>query len=281
MRRGFKVTDPISSYYDDHPISEAHVWAAVRARTGGVDTRLRPDDLFDVDQDHYGGLAAVDALATRAALRPGMRVLDLCAGLAGPARFIASRRGCRVVALELHAARVAGAARLTRAVGLDRVVRIVRADARRLPFRRSRFDACISEEALLHIEDKAAVFADVRSVLVPGGRFAFTDWIAHPRLGDRERARLRDWMAATTLQTLDGYRTLLGRAGFGAIETEDLSDDWRCVVRDRIQRLAARRDDVARRLGNDRAAAYDALHAFFLGLIDQGKLGGGRFTAVA
>ncbi|MBI2207079.1 MAG: methyltransferase domain-containing protein [Candidatus Rokubacteria bacterium] len=264
------MTDAIS-YYDDHPISEAHVWAAVRARTGGFDARLRAEDLFDFDQDHYGGLSAVDALATRAALGPGMRVLDLCAGLAGPARFIASRRGCRVVALELHAGRAAGAARLTRAVGLERLVRIVRGDARRLPFRRARFDACISEEALLHIEDKAAVLADVRRVLVPGGRLAFTDWIAHPRLADRERARLRDWMAATTVQTLDGYRTLLGRAGFGAIEAEDLSDEWRRVVRDRIQRLAARRDEVAQR----------ALHAFFLGLIEQGKLGGGRFTAVS
>lgn len=226
-----------TSYYDDHPISEARVWAAVRARTGGVDPPLRADDLFDFDQDHYGGLSAVDALATRAAIGPGTRVLDLCAGLAGPARFMATRRGCRVVALELHPGRVAGAARLTRAVGLERVVRIVRADALRLPFRRARFDACVSEEALLHIEDKAAVLADVRRVLVAGGRFAFTDWIAHPRLADRERQRLRDWMAATTLQTLDGYRTLPGRAGFDAIATEDLSDEWRRVVRDRVQRL--------------------------------------------
>jgi ubiquinone/menaquinone biosynthesis C-methylase UbiE len=268
------------AYYDDHPISEAHVWAAVRAR-GVIEARMTADDLFEFDQDHYGGLAAVDTLAARAALGPGMRVLDLCAGLAGPARFLASRRGCRVVALELHAGRVAGAARLTRAVGLHHAVHVVRADARRLPFRRARFDACISQEALLHIEDKAAVLADVRHVLAPGGRLAFTDWIAHGRLGDRERARLDEWMAATTLQTLDGYRTLLGRAGFGAIQAEDLSDEWRRVVRDRIARLTAQRREVAGRLGADRAVAYDALHAFFLGLIEQGKLGGGRFTAVA
>ena len=208
----------VSDFYDRHPISEAQVLAALRRRRSGLSAApLSADDLFDFDQDHYGGLAAVDALARLAGIRARTRVLDLCAGLGGPARFVASRRGSTVIAVELNAGRATGAARLTRMVGLHAQVRVVRGDAGALPFADGRFEACLSQEALLHIGDKARVLREVHRVLAPGGRLAFSDWIARPTLGDGERRRLRDWMAAVTLHTLDGYRALLGRAGFRSV----------------------------------------------------------------
>jgi SAM-dependent methyltransferase len=271
----------VIDFYDRHPISEQQVLTALRRRRPPDAGPPRPDDLFDLDQDHYGGLAAVDVLASRAGITERSRVLDVCAGLAGPARFLASRRGCRVVALELNPGRAAGAARLTRLVGLAGRVRVVRGDARALPFGRACFDAGLSQEALLHIDDKAAVLEGCRRVLVDGGRLAFTDWIAHPTLGDRERARLWDWMAATTLQTLAGYRTLLGRAGFTGVEAEDVSDEWRRILRERLEMYRALRRDTVARLGEGRYREYDQLYAFFVGLVEAGKLGGGRFSATA
>ena len=182
------MRERVSDFYDRHPISEAQVLAAARRRRGALaDGPLAADDLFDFDQDHYGGLAAVDALARLAAIGARTRVLDLCAGLGGPARFLASRRGCHVVAVELNAGRATGAARLTRLVRLQTRVRVVRGDATALPFPAARFEACVSQEAMLHIDDKAAVLAEAHRVLVPGGRLAFTDWVARPTLGDGER----------------------------------------------------------------------------------------------
>ncbi|MBI2494844.1 MAG: hypothetical protein HYV94_22460, partial [Candidatus Rokubacteria bacterium] len=58
----------VLAFYDRHPISEPQVLAAVARRQGGADGPLSADDLFDYDQDHYGGLAAVDALARRAGI---------------------------------------------------------------------------------------------------------------------------------------------------------------------------------------------------------------------
>jgi sarcosine/dimethylglycine N-methyltransferase len=269
----------VLDYYDHHPINERHVLAAAGRRQGGRERALTADDLFPFDQDHYGGLAAVDILARRAGITAHSRVLDLCAGLGGPARFLASRRGCRVVAVELNAGRAQGAARLTRQVGLAGLVRVVRADAAELPFRPGGFDACISQEALLHVPDKLAVLSSCHRALAAGARLAFTDWIAHPRLGDHERGRLSDWMAATTLQSLDGYRALLGRAGFGAVESEDLSDEWRPLLRARLALLRALRPEGVERLGETRWEEYDRLHVFFVRLVEDGKLGGGRFTA--
>lgn len=268
-----------SDFYDRHPISEQQVLAAAARRRGGDLSRLTPDELFAFDQDHYGGLAAVDALARRAGITAASRVLDVCAGLAGPARFLASRRGCRVVALELHAGRAAGAARLSRLVGLAGRVLMVRGDATALPFAASAFDACLSQEALLHIPDKLVTLSECYRVLVPGGRLAFSDWIARPGLGERERARLHEWMAATTVQSLDSYRALLGRAGFTAVEAEDVSDAWRAVLRRRLAMYRATRADTAARLGEQRAGEYEQLYAFFVGLVEAGKLGGGRFSA--
>jgi SAM-dependent methyltransferase len=184
-----------------------------------------------------------------------------------------------VVGVELHPGRALGMLRLTRRVGLAGAVRVVRGDATALPFRAGRFDACVSQEALLHIADKAAVLAEAHRVLCPGGRLAFSDWVTHPGLGDAERARLEEWMAAVTLQSLDGYRRLLGRAGFRAVEAEDLTDEWRGILKERLIMYRALREQTVAQLGEARYREYDELYAFFVGLVETGKLGGGRFSA--
>ena len=265
-------------FYDRHPIGEAQVMAALRRRGVPPGGPVAPEELFDLDQDHYGGPGAVEMLARRAGVTVISRVLDVCAGLAGPARVLAHRRGCRVVACELHHGRAAGGARLTRLVGLGRRITVVRGDARALPFDAASFDACLSQEGLLHIDDKASVLTECHRVLAPGGRLAFTDWIAHPRLAERERDRLTQWMAATTLQGLDGYRRLLGHAGFRAIEAEDVSAEWRSILRERLRRYRAMRAETVATLGEARYQEYQQIYAFFVGLVEAGKLGGGRFT---
>ncbi|MGH7333316.1 MAG: class I SAM-dependent methyltransferase [Candidatus Rokuibacteriota bacterium] len=270
----------IHHFYDRHPISEEQVLAAVaRRRGGGEEGTLGAEDLFDFDQDHYGGVAAVEALAARARISAASRTLDLGAGLGGPARFLATRRACRVVGLELNANRAAGGARLTRRVGLAGRVWLIRGDAQQLPFADASFDACISQEALLHISDKAAALAGCRRVLRPGGRVAFTDWTANPRLADRERNQLHAWMAATTLQTLTSYPDLIRHAGFAWAEAEDLSPEWRAILRQRVTRFRSLRQDLVARLGEPRYREYDQLYTFLVTLVDQGKLGSGRFWA--
>ena len=270
---------PVTDFYDRHPISEAQVLDAVRRRRGNARGALTAEDLFPFDQDHYGGLAAVDTLARLAGITERSRVLDLCAGLGGPARFVASRRHCGVVALEINAGRAMGARRLSGLVGLGRQIRVVRADATTLPFATAVFDACLSQEGLLHIGDKRAVLNEAYRVLAAGGRLAFTDWIAQPSLGDGERRRLWEWMAATTLQTLNGYRGLMGQSGFSAVQAEDLTDVWRPILRERLQMFRGLRHDTVARLGETRYREYDQLYTFFVGLVEAGKLGGGRFSA--
>ena len=271
---------PVIDFYSRHPISEGQIVDALRRQGKDLD-RLQPEDLYDLDQDHYGGLEAVEALGRRARIDAASRVLDVCAGLAGPARFIARRWGASVTGIDLNPERAAGARRLTARVGLGRLVRMVRGDAQSLPFGLAAFTAVVSQEGLLHVPDKGRVLAECRRVLLPGGRIAFSDWIATPRLGDGERRRLEEWMAAVTLQSIEGYKSLLARAGFGAIEAEDLSAEWVRILRRRREMFRGLRADTVARLGQARYDEYDQLYTFFVGLVELGRLGGARFSATA
>jgi sarcosine/dimethylglycine N-methyltransferase len=269
---------PVIDFYDRHPINESQILAALQRRA--KDPRaLVPEDLYEWDQDHYGGLVAVQALARRAEIGPPSRVLDVCAGLGGPARFLAGRFGCRVTGLDLNRGRCAAGRRLNTLVGLGNRVSMVVGDAQSLPFWSGSFTAVVSQEGLLHVPNKALVLRECARVLAPGGRLAFSDWIATPRLEEGERRRLDEWMAATTLQGIGAYRALLARAGFAAIEAEDLSAEWIAILRERVRMYAAMREDTVARLGQARYDEYNQLYAFFVGLVEAGKLGGARFSA--
>ena len=70
------MSTEISSYYERHPISAEIILAKLNANRGHLND-LAPEELFPHDQDHYGGLAANDALAERAGIGKGTRVVDL------------------------------------------------------------------------------------------------------------------------------------------------------------------------------------------------------------
>lgn len=270
----------VETFYDEHPINEAQILAALE-RAGRDPARLAPEDLYAYDQDHYGGLAAVDALAERARLGSGVRLLDICCGLGGPARYVARKYGADVVGIDLNQSRAPGAARLTALVGLAERARFVRGDATRLPFADASFDAAIAQEAFLHIADKRALFAACRRVLRPGGRLAFTDWIAFAGLSGGDRRRLAEGIIANDIQSFDGYRALLAEAGFQEVEAENLSDAWRDILRERLEMFRGMQGDTVRLFGPERHARYIAAYEFFVERIAAGALGGGRFTARA
>src|SRR3954470_2974938 len=155
-----RMTSEIRSaidFYDRHPITAQIILAKLAAARGTLEG-LQPDDLFPHDQDHYGGLAANDALAKCARIAIGSKVVDLCAGLGGPARYLAHRYGALVTGIELTPARVTGAAELTRRVGLDGQVRVLEGNVMELSLPDASQDAVISQEALLHVRDVGRAF---------------------------------------------------------------------------------------------------------------------------
>lgn len=100
------------------------------------------------------------------AVKPGQRVLDLCAGTGDLARRAAAR-GAEVVLADASPAMLLRARRL---VG-DRAQRVV-ADALQLPFADCCFDAVMVGFALRNVATLEGLFSEARRVLRPSGLLA-------------------------------------------------------------------------------------------------------------
>jgi ubiquinone/menaquinone biosynthesis C-methylase UbiE len=268
----------VVAFYNRHPISRDQILASVAATRGQL-AQLAPEDLFPYDQDHYGGLEAVDALAHCAGIGPGMQVADFCAGLAGPARYLAHAYGATVTCIELNPGRAPGAADLTRRVGLDRQVRIVRGDVTRTPLADDAMDAVISQEALLHVPDKRAALAEAYRVLKKGGRLAFTDWIEHHSLDANDSEAMWRGIAAQAIQSFDSYDRMLSDVGFHILSRSDLTAAWAEILERRFAMYRKLRQETIALGTPSGDEEFYRSYARLVALVQAGTLGGVRFAA--
>lgn len=268
----------VLAFYSRHPISRDQILARLTAQRGHLDG-LVPEDLFAHDQDHYGGLAVVDALAERAGIGPCRRVADFCAGLGGPARYLAHKYGAIVTCIELNPDRAPGAADLSRRVGLASRVRVVRGDVMRVPLAAGSMDAVISQEALLHVPDKGATLREAFRILAPGGRMAFTDWAEHRPLDASDREAMWRGIAAQGIQSVETYRGLLEAAGFRDIRAEDLTADWGEILAQRFEMYRRLREETRRAGTPSGDNEFYVAYARLVELVQSRALGGVRFCA--
>jgi ubiquinone/menaquinone biosynthesis C-methylase UbiE len=268
----------VIQFYDTHPINEDEILAKLSARGINLDT-LTEDDLKDFDQDHYGGVQVVDILVDKAGIRREHHVLDVCSGMGGPARWIAYRHGCRVTGLDFTGSRVEAAKRLTRRVGLDQVVDFIRGDATAMPLPDARYDVVIGQESWLHIPDKPALIQQCARVVRPAGTIAFTDIVLKARLTRGEEHRLAAEMHATGIAAAGQYEELLTTNGCRVELRDDLSEDWKRILVERLAMYRSLRDTTIAKFGEARFLEYDRAYGHFVGLFVAGKLGGVRIVA--
>lgn len=169
----------VAAHYGGQPLRDLLLGALQDA---GLDTSgkepLDPDQLAPLDQLHAGGRGATAALAEQASVTAATRVLDVGAGLGGPARMLASRCGCPVTCLDLTPEFCDAARLLTELTGLPHLVSVHQGDAQQLPFADGSFDLVWMQNVSLNVPDKSRLYGEVRRVLAPGGRLAAQEVLA-------------------------------------------------------------------------------------------------------
>ena len=126
------------------------------------------------------------------------------------------------------------------------------------PFADERFDVVFSKDAMIHIPDKPALFADVYRVLRPGGFFSGSDWMR----GDDEPAtpELENWLERLGLtlefESQARYQAALETAGFEDVTLVDRRDWAREKLRDDYEQLAGAKHEALRAAAGDEADNY-------------------------
>ena len=268
----------VEHFYDFHPISAEQIFQAVAAR------QITREDITQAvlsahDQDHYGGTDAVDHLMAQAAFNAQDHVLDVCAGMGGPARYIAWKTGCKVTGLDLTASRVAGARALTEAAQLDAQVDFVHGNALEMPFDPAQFTGIISQEAFAHIPNKTQLIAQCARVLKPGGRMVFSDIMSHQALDRQDAQKLFDGMRFSEIATLGDYQQWFADAGMQWVRAIDLSEEWTRILVDRHAMYRSLESQTVARLGRDHFDRYDQAYDHFVGLYRSGVLSGALVLA--
>lgn len=213
--------EQVAKHYTHGSLQQA-ILDALR-QMGKDPERFSAADLVTIDELHLGWLPATARLAKNLGLASGMHVLDVGAGIGGPARHFAEAHKCRVTGIDLTEEFVAVAAELTRRCGLSDLVSFRQASALDLPFEAATFDAATLIHVGMNIADKARMFEAVRRVLKPGALFGVYEVM---RVGEGDLPYPMPWAQTpetSFVETPETYRQLLTRAGF-KIENED---NWR------------------------------------------------------
>jgi ubiquinone/menaquinone biosynthesis C-methylase UbiE len=174
------------------------------------------DDLHALDMLHMGGLAATDTLAEMATLRPRRHVLDVGAGVGGPARRMARKYGAIVWGVELSASVYQTAVALTALVGLQDQVQFRQGSALALPFADGAFDVAVMQHVAMQIAEKARLFGECVRVLNGDGVLALHEIFAGEGGPPLFPLAWASEPAMSSLETLDECMARLARLGLQA-----------------------------------------------------------------
>src|SRR5215471_18733858 len=115
-----------------------------------------------VEQESFMRASEIRELADRADIGPGVLVLDLCCGIAGPGRLIAAEYGCDYLGVDYSSSAI----ELARARASDLPCRFE--VARIPPIPAGPFDVVLLLETMLAFADRQALLHQIASALTPG-----------------------------------------------------------------------------------------------------------------
>jgi SAM-dependent methyltransferase len=224
-----------------------------------------------VGQESFVRAAEVRGLAHQARVGPGVPVLDLCCGVAGPGRMITAESGCHYLGVD-HSARALATARQ---LAGKLPCRFEQAHLPPLPD--GRFEVVFLLETMLAFPGKVALLSEVARVLEPGGRFAFTVEEGRP-LTRQERARMpsADTVWPIELAELTG---VLRSAGLAVTWRQEHSSAHHAIATALLRCYRADSPQIAGQIGEQATAELITAHQLWSDWLGSGRVR--KFAMVA
>jgi SAM-dependent methyltransferase len=222
-------------------------------------------------QESFMQAGEVRQLAHEARVAPGVSVLDLCCGVAGPGRMITAESGCQYLGVDYSASALATA----RELAGNLPCRFEQAQVPPLPG--GRFDVVLLLETMLAFRNKDALVGEVARALEPRGRFAFTVEEGRP-LTPRERTRMpgADTVWPIELAELTG---ILRGAGLNVIWRQQCSTSHYAMATALLGCYRADSLQIADQIGTQATAELIAAHQLWSDWLGSGRVR--KFAMVA
>lgn len=178
----------------------------------------------------YSDNSATDLIrmAEKSNITEDSTILDIGSGPGGPACFLASKIGCKVIGIDISANHLEYARKRVEHMSLNNV-EFIEASVWEIDLPNNKFDAIIGTGAWCHLNSKY-LFPLVYKWLKPGGTIAFMERIKIGDLSDDEMHELCSEWACPTIETITSYFELLYSSGFNDIYFEDLTEEYKSIL---------------------------------------------------
>jgi len=169
-------------------------------------------EIGGIETLHPGGFALTKRTAELAALREGLKVLDVSSGRGSQSIFYAKEFGVDVTGVDISEEMVKTAAVNAEKAGLSHKVQFMLGDSQCLPFEDNTFDVVINECAVGIPDDSQKVLHEMVRVVKPGGRILIHESTWRVRLSKEEKDDFAERYGTTPLE-FDEWRAMLDKAG--------------------------------------------------------------------
>lgn len=201
------------------------------------------------------------------------RFLDLGCGPGGPLTFIVGQVRCYGSGLDVSAKALSSGRARVASLGLDGLVTLLEADLNQpIPFASGSFDAVMSLDVILHLRNRLEVFREVARVLVPAGKFLFTDAGVITGAISEEEIRLRAIRGHTQFVPPGFNESMLELAGFRVIDGKDRTASLLKAATGRLNARQGHRLELEQIEGNNYFERQQRYFETVIGLSQRGAV---------